>query len=324
MGTSKRILVTGGNGFVGRHFLNALHGPERSAWTRIVAGLRSEPGFAAKASEEIQVGVDLTDAGAVAQMVSAHRPDIVVHLAAQASVGASLGAAEQTWTVNLLGTFNLAAAIARTGCECVFLQASTAEVYGASFVDGIATEETPIRPTNAYARSKAAAEALLVDILPKTCKLIIARPFNHTGPGQDERFVVSSFAAQIARMEAGLAPPSLSVGNLEAERTFLDVRDVVRAYLALIDRANEIETGSIVNIASDYRVPIRRIVDALRGLACRPFEITQDPARLRPNDIPVAAGSWQRLHDLTGWRPEISLDQTLADLLSYHRQQFAR
>lgn len=304
-----RILLTGGNGFVGSHLAPLLAGiGERRMLVR--PGSAAPEGWHAEEAE-------ITDEAAVARIVRDVGPDLVVHLAAQASVGA--GMAEATWRVNFGGSLALAAACARHAPEATFLFVSSGETYGASFKEGPATEGTPLRPQNAYARSKAAAEAMLGDALAPTNRLIVARAFNHTGRGQDERFVLPSFAGQIARIEAGRQAPEMRVGNLEAARDFLDVRDVCEAYLALLATSSDLPMRSVFNVCSGVPRRIADLLEALRAMSRTAFDIRLDEARLRPSDVPVAIGVNDRLCEATGWAPMRPIEQTLRDLLDHAR-----
>ena len=255
-------------------------------------------------------------------MLERERPDVVIHLAAQASVGAALaGAAASTWAVNLGGTLNIALAIARHLPTATVLFASSSEVYGRAFGAEPVDEGAACEPLNAYSRSKLMAERILADVLPSSAKLIVARPFNHTGPGQREDFVLPSFAAQIARIEAGLQPPTLWVGNLDVRRDFLDVRDVASAYVGLLTVAPHLPARFTCNIASGSARPLREVLDILCKLARVPFLVQVDPARQRPSDVPVAAGRSDRLRAATGWAPAIALEETLDSLLADARRR---
>lgn len=315
MGAFNSILVTGGGGFVGRYLSDALAKAYPSARRTILYQVAPADPLSGWESHV----ADLTDEEAIQATVSALDPDLVVHLAAQSSVGQVGLLGETTWRVNLGGTLALASAVARHAPKSTFFFASTAEVYGASFNAGVATEETPLRPMNAYSSSKAAAEQLLRDVLPKPTRLIVTRSFNHTGPGQDERFVLPAFAAQIARIEAGLIPPVLRVGNLEAERDFLDVRDVIDAYCRLIAPELDLPNRLTVNVASGRAMKIGDILHSLRALSGVAFEVEIDPARLRPSDIPTACGDSTRLRDLTGWAPMHTANDTWRALLDWWR-----
>ncbi|WP_380787649.1 GDP-mannose 4,6-dehydratase [Sphingomonas sp. R86521] len=311
----RRILVTGANGFVGRYLVPVIGArlAEGACMTLATRTPRSGGGHAT-------VLVDLADPVSVAAAVASVRPDLVIHLAAQASVGQSLGTAADTWAVNLCGSLALARAVADIVPDCTVLQISSAEVYGLTFNHGTVRETDPLRPQSAYGRSKAAAEAMLADVLPASARLIIARPSNHSGPGQDERFVIPTFAAQIARIERG-ALAEIHVGNLDAERDVLDVRDVVAAYLALLLAAPALPQRNLFNIASGKTVKIGDILDRLRAMVAIGTTVTLDPARMRPSDVPRAALDTSAIRAATGWSPMHDLDAVLASVLAEWRSK---
>lgn len=309
----RRVLITGGGGFVGRYLWAALAAslPEAD----IV--LTTQNG--AKARANAWVAADLTDSGRADALAEDYRPDLVVHLAAQSSSGSSTGIGGETWRVNVGGAIALAEALARHSPDATVLNISSSEVYGQSFRDRPVTEDAELRPLSVYGRTKAAAESVFSDILPASARLMTVRPFNHTGPGQDERFVVPSLAAQIARIERGEQPPVLRVGNLASERDFLDVRDVVRAYAGLIEHAATLPMRSVFNVASGRPVPVSEILSRLCAMASIPISVEQDPARMRMSDIPRAVGDASAIQSATGWKPEIELNETLRDVLGAMR-----
>ena len=307
-----RILMTGGTGFVGGYLcpriVEAFPDADRVLLTRAGDPVARD-GF-------VPIPLDLTDRASVDACVAQVRPDLVLHLAAQAAVTAG---PNDTWRVNCEATLHLAGAVARHAPDATVLFVSSAEVYGLSFKDGAASEETLPQPMNAYARSKLAAEMALADVLPDTAALVVARAFNHTGPGQDTRFALPAFAAQIAAIEAGRHPPRLMVGNLDAERDFLDVRDVCDAYLALLAAAAP-GCRDTVNVASGQAWRIGDLLETLRGMARASFEVVQDPNRMRPSDIPRSVGRADKLKDMTGWAPRHAIASTLRDLLEDQRR----
>lgn len=316
-----RILVTGAGGFVGRHAM-ATFGAGLGDGDRLV-GITREPIDDAPERAEIH-RLDLLDGAALAPLLADLKPTHILHLAALASVKESSGAPAQTWRANLVALLNLAEAVAPLD-GATFLFASSGEVYGRAFLAGTPLSEAAIpQPANTYARTKLVGETMLHDILsPAGVKLIVLRPFNHIGPGQDERFVASSFAGQIARIEAALAPPVLEVGDLSAKRDFLDVGDVVAAYARLIRGSDGIAHGSIFNIGSGRPRAISDLLDGLRAAARVPFEVRVASDRLRPSEIPTASGDASALTRASGWRPEIPLADSLSKVLAHARAQAA-
>lgn len=303
MADPQRILVTGAKGFVGGHLLPTLA-------AAFPAATLLTPVF------------DITDRTAVHAALAAHRPDAVVHLAAIAAPREATRDPSRAWRVNLDGTLNLASAVLEHAPGATLLFAGSADCYGASFRPGDPLDETaPLAPQNTYAATKAAADLALGAMVPEGLRLVRARPFNHTGPGQDPAFVTPAFAHQVARIAAGLQPPVLDVGALAPERDFLDVRDVCRAY-ALCLRAG-LPPGAIVNIASGTPRRIGDILADLVALAGIDAEIRTDSARLRPGDIPRAVGDATLARSLLGWEPRIPWRQTLADILGDWRTRVA-
>ena len=319
MARFETVLLTGGTGFVGSHLSAAF--AARFPDAELV--LLCRPGEKPARGDAKFLTAELTDEASVDAVLEQVRPDAVIHLAAQSSVGEAIGGAEQTWRVNFCGTMWLASAVARHCPRATFLFVSSGEVYGANFRAGPAAEETPLMPLNPYARSKAAAEAMLPDVLRQSARLIVTRSFNHTGAGQDERFALPAFAAQIARIERGEQQPRLSVGNLTAERDFLDVDDVVDAYFRLIE-APGLPQHATFNVASGEARAISDMLECLRALARSRFEITVDPDRVRSSEIASAVGNASKLRQATGWAPQRSVDDMLSRLLDYWRERVAK
>jgi GDP-4-dehydro-6-deoxy-D-mannose reductase len=313
-----RILMTGATGFVGRWLAPAL----KTAYP--------EAAFAAlvhRPSETVHgwttFCVDLVESEAVREALLSWRPDLVVHLAAQSSAGQSAHLAEQTWRINAVGALNLAAAVGRLGPEVTVFNVSTGEVYGSTFLKGPASETSPVSPQSTYARSKAAAEAIFEDVLPRETRLVTVRPLNHTGAGQDERFVLPSFAAQIARIEAGRERPKLQVGNIDVERDFLDVRDVIDAYLLILARGESLTRRAVFNVASGQPRRVADLLDVMLQASALPVEVQVDPARFRPADLPSVVGDAAALRRSFGWTPKRSVDELVAGLLTYWRTRIS-
>jgi GDP-4-dehydro-6-deoxy-D-mannose reductase len=242
-------------------------------------------------------------------------PSAVIHLAAVSSVAESWQQAAETWHVNTIGTVNVVDALVATAPEARLLLVSTGEVYGRA--EELPTRESArVAPLSPYAASKAAAELACEQAARASgLDVAIARAFQHEGPGRDDRFAIGSWTRQIAELEAH-GGGELLVGDLSAERDLTDVRDVCRAYRLLLDRA--VPAGTY-NVASGKTVRLSDVVDLLVGLARSPVTVELDPARLRPSELPVVWGDPSKLAAATGWKPEIPLEQTLADTLDYAR-----
>jgi len=282
----QRVLVTGPDGFVGSH-------------------LRAELGEAFVPFEG-----DVLDSVALARTVRETQPEAIVHLAALSSVGESWGEVTEVWRTNVLGTVNVIEAVRIEAPSARVLFVSSGDVYGrAQRIP--TTEEAPVEPISPYGASKAAAELACRQAASEELDVVVARSFPHIGPGQDERFAVGSWAAQLARLrnEGGGV---LSVGDLDVERDLTDVRDVCCAYRLLLDPA---APNGTYNVASGQGVPLRQVVELLVELAAVPVTVEQEQMRLRRADLRVLVGDASKLRAATGWRPEISLERSLEDTL---------
>lgn len=314
----RKVLMTGGDGFVGGWL-----GPMISSIYPNAEHLTISRGTGRALAGWTRAQADLLDRVAIEDIVKTFQPDLVIHMAAQSSVGSSYHTGYDTWNVNFNATSILASACGKFAESALFFFTSSSEVYGKAFVEGPVDELARLMPQNAYGRSKAAAEQMLPDVLSPDNRLIIARSFNHTGPGQDIRFVVPSFANQIARMEMSLQPPSMMVGNLEASRDLMDVRDVCGAYLSLIRVSKELERKSTFNVASGKSYIIADILRKLRSLTSVNFEARLDPNKMRPSDIPISRGVSTKLISATGWSPSYSINRTLEDVLQFYRDKYS-
>ncbi len=316
-----RILVTGGNGFVGRHLLALVlreqAGADVHAWQR-------EPAAEVPAPRELAdrvtwTSVELLDRQAVRDALCVARPDEVYHLAGIAHVGGSWQDPAATLEVNVVGTHVLLDELRRQRLDARVLVTGSATVYAAR--EEPLTEDHATAPSSPYALSKLAQELLSLRAWRDDGQqVLVVRAFNHIGPGQHPSFFAPGFARQLASIEAGQAPPVIRVGNLEARRDLTDVRDTVAAYRALMARG---QPGRPYNVCRGLAVRVGDVLDALRA-ACRvPVTIEVDTARLRPNDTPLVLGSFARLQADTGWMPTIPFEQTLRDVMDDARRALA-
>lgn len=308
-----RLLITGVGGFVGRHLAHTL--ARETDWELWGWARRPVDGL----PDRLQVAqVDLRDPEAVRQGLARLSPEGIIHLAAQSDVGESWRDPWGTFETNVRGTLNLLEGIRALGLWPRVLIVTSNEVYGLIRPEEVPIrEDQPFRPANPYGVSKAAQDWLAALYAAAYAMPVIrARPFNHIGPGQDPRFVVPSFARQIAWIEAGLQEPVLRVGNLEAQRDFTDVRDVVRAYRLLLERG---EPGEVYNIGSGRPRAIREVLETLLAMTPARVRVEVDPQRLRPVEIPVSAADIARIRERLGWQPTIPLEQSLRDVLEEWR-----
>jgi GDP-4-dehydro-6-deoxy-D-mannose reductase len=294
-----RSLITGGRGFVGTWLADHLRG----------------------VGDEVTVidhEVDVTDPQALLVAVSDAAPDAIYHLAALTHVGRSWDEPLRVLEVNVIGTAAVLAAARQCGTDPRVLVTSSAEVYGAVTDPSQLPlrEDSPTAPLTPYAASKLAAESVVAQtVLGHGQQVIVVRPFNHIGPGQSPNFAVPALAKRIVEADRRGAS-TIPVGNLSARRDFTDVRDVVRAYRLLIESG---QSGDVYNVCSGRDVGIGEIADTLLSLAGTTLAFETDPALVRPVEVPVLRGDPGRLVEATGWKPEITLDQTLADVLEYWR-----
>jgi GDP-4-dehydro-6-deoxy-D-mannose reductase len=266
---------------------------------------------------------DLRDAEVVEDVVLEVRPDHIYHLAAQAYVPASWQAPWETFENNVRPEMNILALMVREGLKARLLVVASNEVYGAVSSERLPVdEETPLEPVNPYGVSKVAQDLLARQYyLSHGVDVIRARAFNHVGPRQSPGFVAANFARQIAEAEVGLREAVVRVGNLEAERDFTDVEDVVRAYALLMERGR---SGEAYNIGSGRPRSVARLLEVLLKLSPVEVRVEQDTARMRPTDAVVIYGDIGKLRGDTGWEPGVSFEESLCRVLAYWREGVRR
>lgn len=300
----KRVLVTGADGFVGRRLTQKLM--DRGNYI-VFSGTRRIQSTTAPGPIEL----DMFDQASVRRAVEIAQPDIIYHLAAQSSSIGANASPVSAWQVNTLGTMFLATAVRDLKPDAAVIFSSSTEIYGLAFNGGVVDEETTPHPISVYGKSKYAAEMMLIDILPETTRLVIARPTNHSGAGQLDNFVLPSFARQVA---TGTNP--IVTGNIDVRRDFLHVDDVVSAYIIISDSLNTMPVRSVFNIASGQPVSLEVILGKILRLAASTSSVVVDSTRIRNIDVPITAISSQSARDRLGWKPAISIDNLLQELIS--------
>ncbi len=316
-----KVLITGITGFVGSHLAEYVLSLEDAHEVVGICRWRSPRHNTGDIEGRVAfLECDLRDASSVRKLIDEVCPDRIFHLAAQSYVPTSWNSPAETITTNIIGQLNIFEAMRETGCDALIQIAGSSEEYGLVHPDETPiTEDNPLRPLSPYAVSKVAQDTLAYQYHQSYgIKAIRTRAFNHTGPRRGDVFVTSNFAKQLAEIEAGLRDPILHVGDLTPRRDFTDVRDIVRAYWLCLEHCTP---GEVYNIASGKAYDIQEILDLLLSHSDREIEVREDPARLRPSDVPLLLGDNTRFCEATGWKPEIPFEQTAKDLLDYWRER---
>ena len=309
---SKKALIIGAAGFVGGYLSKALLD---EGYEVFLTKLEFE---SIEKSGATVYNMDVTSVTETDAVIADIKPDVVFHLAAQSSVSVAWKNPQLTVDVNIKGAVNVMDAVRELYYKPRVVLIGSGEEYG-HIRDG----ETPIRednrlnPGNIYAATKA-CQNMIGSIYSKAydMELIMVRAFNHIGPGQSSIFVVSDFCKQVADIEKGEKEPVMYVGNLSAMRDFTDVRDVVRAYALLAEKG---ENGETYNVGSGNAVAIREILDKIISFSTEEIKVEIDPAKIRPVDVPIIEADISKLQAVTGWKPEISLEETIEEVLNYWR-----
>lgn len=336
-----RVLITGVTGMVGSHLAEQLLARTdvelfgtcrvRSRMDNLAdlarAGklhqIERAPGsvtgaFAARSGCLNLVEANLTDPHAVGLAIAGVQPDRIFHLAAQSFVPTSWQEPAETLRTNMIGQVNLFEALRSEGLDAFVHVAGSSEEYGLVYPHEVPiSEENPLRPQSPYAVSKVGQELLALQYYRSYgLRSVVTRAFNHTGPRRGEVFVTSNLSKQIAEMERGLRPPVLSLGDTTVRRDWSDVRDVTRGYWLAVERG---QPGEVYNIGSGKARSVAELVELLRSLTAVKIEVRQDPARLRPSDVPLLQANDAKFRTATGWTHQIPFEQTIRDLLDYWR-----
>jgi len=316
-----RALITGGYGFVGRHLAQHLAScGDDVAVTYLPNGERSAP-VTSPAETPLprtaqSMALDVTDKAAVTQIITLAQPDAVYHLAGRTFVPEGETDFDGVLQTNLIGTTNLLNAIAEHSPQTKFLMVSSAEVYGDPWPGSLPYLETSVlRPASNYGVTKAAADLMTFKYAHRNgVHSIRVRPFPHIGPGQSDKFAISSFARQVAEIHLKKREAVIKVGNLEAKRDYSDVSDIVRGYREALLNGKR---GEAYNLCSGQSIAVGDILKKLIAIAEVEAEIEIDPERVRPIDVPDLYGSYQKAQKEFGWKPRIALDGTLASLFAF-------
>lgn len=315
----KKALITGITGFVGSHMAEYLlkqglevHGILR--WRSKMENIQDIK------KDLILHEADLLDAHSLYTIIEKIKPDYIFHLAAQSFVKSSWASPANTIEINMVGSCNLFEAVKKTGIDTIIQIACSSEEYGLVYPEETPMKETnPLRPLSPYAVSKLGMDYLGYQYFASYgLKVIRTRGFNHTGPRRGDVFAESTFAKQIAEIEKGIKEPVVYVGNLEAQRDYTDVRDMVAGYYLAVTKCTP---GEVYNICQGKTWKIKWVLDYLLSQSKVKIEVKEDPERMRPSDVEILLGDNSKFVKETGWKPEITIEQTLTDLLNYWRER---
>jgi len=314
----KKALITGITGFAGSHLAELLLKKKIKVYGTCRWRSRTENIDHLNGKINL-IEADLLDLKSLQKAMMDVRPDYVFHLAAQSFVPASWTSPGATMEINAVGSVNLFEAIRSAKIDPLIQIACSSEEYGLVLPNEVPIKETnPLRPLSPYAVTKITLDYLGYQYHQSYgLKIVRTRGFNHTGPRRGKPFVCSAFASQVAEIEKGKKKPVLMVGNLKAIRDFTDVRDMVRGYWLAVNKG---KLGEVYNICSGKGVKIQDVLDKLLKMSKVKITVKQDPARMRPSDVPILLGSYDKFKRRTGWKPKIEFDQTLKDILDYWRE----
>jgi GDP-4-dehydro-6-deoxy-D-mannose reductase len=316
-----RVLITGITGFAGSHLADYILANHPDVEVCGIIRWRSRRENILHIEEKIALfEADLKDVISLKKSLVEIKPDRIFHLAAQSFVPTSWKCPAETFTINAVGQINLFEAILSLKLDPKIHVAGSSEEYGLVQSEELPMKETsPLRPLSPYAVSKVAQDLLAWQYFKSYgLRTVRTRGFNHTGPRRGEVFICSNFAKQIAEIEKGKRDSVIHVGNLEAKRDFSDVRDIVRGYWLCLEKGEE---GEVYNIGSGKTYTMQAVLDMLLSMSKVNVKVQIDSRRIRPSDVPVLLADSSKFRKLTGWKPEISLRESLQDLLDYWRER---
>lgn len=311
----KKALVIGGGGFVGSYLVNHL---QRDLGMAVAVTKTAKETLTLK--DAAVYDLDILEPAQIREVLGEVAPDYILHLAAQSSVAVSWKNPGLTIDVNIKGSVNVLDAVRTAVHPARVLLIGSGEEYGHIRAGECPIrEENALRPGNIYAATKSCQNMIgAIYAAAYDMDVLMVRAFNHIGPNQAPMFVVADFCKQVVEIERGLREPVLYVGNLSAKRDFTDVRDVVRAYGLLVTQGKR---GETYNVGTGQALPIEEILNRILALTDCGIEVRVDPAKLRPVDVPIIEPDIGKIYDCVGWKPQISLDQTLRETLDYWRNQ---
>ena len=319
-----RILITGITGMVGSHLAEYILASHPGVEVHGLIRWRSPLDNIRQILPQIHLHyAELRDLNSLIVLLNKVKPEKIFHLAAQSFVTTSFDAPADTLHTNVIGTTNLLDAVRVTGIDPTIHICSSSEVYGQVTAEELPIKENnPFRPASPYAVSKTGEDMISLQyFLSYGIKTIRTRMFTHTGPRRGDGFAESAFAKQIAEIEAGIKTDLVKVGNLDSVRTFADVRDAVKAYWLLLEKCTP---GEVYNIGGDRTMTIGDMLEMMKGMATCPINHEVDPGLLRPSDVTLQIPDISKFQNATGWKPEISVEQTFQDLLDYQRNRVAQ
>lgn len=315
-----KVLITGATGFVGQYMLENLASHKVDYFGTSFNNLdKNFKKFFPKAENKI-FKIDLKNRDEVKKLIEKIKPEAVIHLAALASPTDSWNILEEMLTNNMLSQLNILEAVRNVNPKIKVITISSGQVYGAVSANGVPLKESnAIKPNNPYASSKVFQETLSTQYFYNyNMPTIIIRPLNHIGPRQDGNFAIPSFVKQIVDIEKGLKEPVIKVGNLDAKRDFLDVRDVCEAYYLAITKGTP---GEAYNLGSGRVYRMKEILEMLISYSKVDIKVEVDKNLLRPSDMPILLADYSKFHEATGWKPRYKIEQTLKDILEYWRNK---